>query len=154
MIWDTLVGSIFSAENAGMIGYIVLGAIIVGSTTVSLLGRWETRRDISNGRPSYISVGDYTGIWDRTKLSEICGPPDREDCYTVESSVIRSRPKSFGLRFLDSWILDVGCIAGSIVSMGLLMLQKPFGPLILAICAAYQVAGWAARIYAALKLAQ
>ena len=137
-----------------MFGFVVFGAIIVGSTTVSMLGRWETRRDIRAGRPSYLSLGDYTGTWDRMRLAELCGPPDREDCYTVESAVIRGMPKKLWLRLLDSWILDIGCVAGAIVSMGLLIFQPPgVAALLLGVCAGYQVVCWAVRIWAATRLA-
>jgi len=137
--------------TSGMIWYIISGAIIVGVATVSILGKWEIRRDVKTGRPEYISIGNYTGIWNRQKLAELFGPPDQEDRYTVDVGQVVRIPKSLWLHFTDVWVLDGLCFAGCMIAMGLLMTQhSAAGIWLLVLCGGYQLACWTSRVWGAM----
>ena len=117
-------------------------AVIVGAAT-SLFGWWHTRRDIKSGRPSYLSLADLTGIWDRDALTRICGPPDHRDRYKVTPEMIARMPIRLWVRVFDTAALDLVSATGAVTALWLAYHEQPGHGWLLATCAGYQLLSWA-----------
>lgn len=111
---------------------------------LSLAGTLHTRRDMRSGAVSYASLVDHTGIWDRARLAEVCGPPDAADRYAVSRETIRGLGRRAWVRLLDDPWLDVVTLAAAI---GVVTAPRPLPPhvgwVIVGVLGGYQLLGWA-----------
>jgi hypothetical protein len=121
---------------------ILIGGLVVGMTTSSLMSTYKTRRDIASGRPEYLSLADYIGIFDRQVLLKQFGPADAEDRYTVSRETAK-KPRLPWSRLFDSMTLDVASFVTALVVGGLAANRTPGPWWPLALACAYQVIGCA-----------
>jgi len=134
-----------------MIYIVVLSVVVITAAVASLLGSWHTRRDITTGRPTYLSLADRTGIWDRNELARLLGPPDKDDRYPVTPRAAATLPRRIWVRVLDSALLDTGCIVLAVVSIGLATSGSVASWCLLAPCGCYQLASWSWAAYVVVK---
>jgi hypothetical protein len=125
-----------------MIWIVLISGIVAGMATASLLGSYKTRRDLATGRPDYLSLADYTGIFDRQELAQLYGPPDAVDRYTVSRDTA-PLPRRLWSRLLDSMALDVVCIIAAPAAAFLAANKTPSAWWVLALVCGYQVVSWA-----------
>ena len=121
---------------------VIVAVAIIGAGTASVVGSWHTRRDIATGRPSYLSLADYTGVWDRAELAEHCGQPNDEDRYTVSASEAAKVPGKLWLRLFDSVPLDLASVVAAAVSLWLVAVGNAAAVWMLTICGSYQIISW------------
>ena len=120
----------------------LIAVIVILAATASLLGTWHTRRDFATGRPNYLSLADRTGIWDRRELARLCGPPDEDERYFVSAETAARLPRRMWLRHFDSPLLDLACILGASVSIGMGANHIAGAPWLVAACGLYQLVAW------------
>ncbi len=126
-----------------------IAVVVIFAGSASLLGSWHTRRDIATGRPSYLSLSDRTGIWDRKELARLYGEPDEEDRYTV-SAAARFH-KSLWQMVFDSMRLNLVSIVGAAVSLWMASTAMPGAAWVLAVCGGYQMMSWSVTVWVVVR---
>ena len=139
------------SKAADMIYIVVLSIVVIAAAIASLFGSWHTRHDIAAGRPTYLSLADRTGIWDRNELTRLFGPPDEDDRYLVTPQAAATLPRRLWVRVLDSVFLDTGCIVLAVVSICLAASGTGASWCLLALCGCYQLVSWSCATYVVLK---
>jgi hypothetical protein len=107
-----------------MLWFILLLAVVLFAAGLSLVATRDTRRDLATGRPTFDSVADATGIWNRSRLDDLVGPRDDDDRYVVSAEQVRDISPTWWKRWFDSDVADVGCIVLSLAA-GLLFRSYP-----------------------------
>ena len=130
---------------------ILIAVVVILAGSTSLLGSWHTRRDIATGRPTYLSLSDRTGIWNRNEIAELYGEPDEDDRYTVSAAQVAGFPRRMWQRFFDSMLLDLVSVVGTPVSLWLAATGKAGAVWVLAICGGYQILSWAVTVWVVVK---
>lgn len=127
-----------------MFWFIGLFAIVVISAGASLVASRDSRRNIASGNPTFASVADVTGIWNRERLDELIGPRDDDGRYNVGAETVAQLPRTRWKRWFDSDLGDVGCILLAVASAVLLTLSYSVAAwCVLSAAAIYIVAGYA-----------
>lgn len=130
------------ARIALMLWYFVLLAVVLVAAGFSLMASGHTRRDLATGRPTFDSVADATGIWNRSHLDDLIGVRDSDDRYTVSADEVRRIPQTFWKRYFDSDVADAGCIICSLIGAPLIRSYPAIAWGLAAVSAAYIVAGY------------
>ncbi len=134
-----------------MLWITLIAVMVILVATASLFGTWHTHRDVASGRPSYLSLADLTGIWDRRELARLCGPPDEDERYSVSLETAATLPRKKWLRYFDPPLLDLACILGAGVSI--LMGNNQLGGAlwVLAASGLYQLVSWSVAAWQVVK---
>ncbi len=134
-----------------MLWFFVLLAVVLVSAGASLAASRDTRRDLDTGRPTFDSVADATGIWNRSRLDDLVGPRDDDDRYTVNAEMVRNIPSTWWKRWFDSDVADVGCIILSLIAASLIRSHPPFAWGLVSVGAAYIGVGYLGGILVVLR---
>lgn len=122
--------------------FLVIFTVVLIAATASLVASRDTRRDLETGRPTFDSVADATGIWDRSRLDGLIGPRDGDDRYTASVQVVRSITPTWWKRWFDSNLADVGCIALSLIGASLMRSHASVAWGLVLVSAAYIFVGY------------
>lgn len=97
--------------------WLIVGCVILAAAScLQLIASRESRRDVASGHPSYDSVADITGLWDRRQLDELLGPRDENDRYTATAADIDRIPRTWWKQLFDSDAADYVCLLLAIVA--------------------------------------
>lgn len=131
--------------------------IILGSITVAIAGGYsigasrDSRRDIAGGHPSFDSVADATGIWNRTTLDQLLGPRDSDDRYTAAAEDVYGIPKTWWKLFFDNDLCDLASITLALASPWFFRSHTTLSIILLAIAAGYVVIGYAGAVVVVIR---
>jgi hypothetical protein len=134
-----------------MLWITLIAAMVILAATASLFGSWHTRRDVASGRPSYLSLADLTGIWDRRELARLCGPPDEDDRYSLSVETAARLPRKKWLRYFDAPLLDLACILGAGGSIWMGSNQIAAFRFVVVAGGLYQLVSWSVAAWQVLK---
>lgn len=144
-------GNIVEFASNSTLGVVLAGGVVVGMATASLLGTWNTRHEMATGYPDYLSLADYTGVFDRSELERLCGPPDPEDRYYVPPESARTLPKRLWSRLLGSPLLDAVSLAVASVATWMAITERPGAWWVVGAAVAYQIISWTVTVRIVLK---
>lgn len=127
--------------------WMILGGLVVGAGAVfSLIASRNSRRDVASGHPTYESVADLTGVWDRSQLDERLGPRDHLDRYTATAAEVDQIPRAWWKLLLDTDAGDVFCLLMTIAAPLAYHSFPNAGLALLAAAATYCIAGYLTAI--------
>jgi hypothetical protein len=147
------VGNAFRCTTwiAPMLWFYLLLAVVLVAAAASLVASGNTRRDLATGRPTFDSVADATGIWNRSRLDELVGPRDGDDRYAVSAELVRNIPPTWWKRWFDSDVADIGSIALSLIGVFLVRSYPSIAWGLLAVSAAYIIVGYIGGVFVVLR---
>ena len=126
-----------------MLWFAALFFVVVILAGTSLAVSRDSRANVASGHPTFESVADITGIWNRQQLDDLLGPRDDADRYAVEPDTVAKLPRTWWKRWFDTDVIDVGCIVAAIVAAILLGCSYSVAAwCILSAAATYVVAGY------------
>ena len=125
-----------------MLWFIVLFVFIVIAAGASLVVSRGSRNDLATGRPTFESVADLTGIWNRARLDELIGPCGDDDRYIVDAETVAKIPQTWWKRWFDRDLGDVGCIVLAIAAALLMHSNSLLAWCFVTVAAAYIVVGY------------
>ena len=125
-----------------MLWFIVLFVFVVIAAGASLVASLGSRNDLATGRPTFESVADLTGIWNRARLDELIGPSGDDDRYIVDAETVAKIPRTRWKRWFDPGVGDVGCIVLAIAAALLMRSHSLLAWCFVSVAAAYIAVGY------------
>lgn len=127
----------------------VMVALAAGGSILATIG---SRRDIASGNPTFDSVADVTGIWNRSELDRVLGPRDDEDRYCATAQQVYNIPPARWKWLLDNSWCDAVSLILALTAPVLYAMQSPGAGITLLGCsAAYQLIGYGSALVAVVR---
>ena len=132
--------------------WVILGSVAVMiAAGCSVAATRDSHRDIKSGKPTFHSVADVTGVWDRAKLDQLIGPRDGNDRYAVRADQVYDIPQTWWKRWLDNDFCDVSCVVLAVAVPCIFLWQPTLAIVLLAGSAAYVIIGYTTALVVVLR---
>ncbi len=115
---------------------VIIASIIIVLSLLAYFSTNGTLRDIFSGKPCYLSLMDYTSIFDRNEMKKHFGDPDKDDRYIVTPEKLVKIKRTIIQRVYSTPFFDGLCAISCIISIWGIAAS------LIALAGTYQSFGW------------
>lgn len=127
-----------------MLWFLLAAGLVIIMAGASLQSSRNSHSDIKTGHPSFESIADVTGIWNRQELDEQFGPRDSQGRYRATPKETGRIAKPAWKRWLDSPAGDWIALGTALAAPLIYRLHSTSAVVLLSGTAAYLFAGYVA----------
>lgn len=120
----------------------ITASIIILLAALAYFSTNGTLRDVFSGKPCYLSLMDYTSIFDRNEMKKHFGEPDKDDRYIVTPEKLFNVKRTIIQRIYSTPFFDGLCIVSCIISIWGIHKNYGIAACLITLAGAYQALGW------------